>query len=137
VSVAAQSSDPTAGEPGGHQPGLDMQDVVCGSQQTLRLSGELDLVSAPMLDGALRRVCAADLAAVVVLDLGGVTFMDSSGLRSIMTAKEVCTKAGVELRVLPGQAQVQRLFEITGVHDLLSGTSSHVGPDRRAPGNGP
>jgi anti-anti-sigma factor len=137
MSVAAQSSDPIAGEPGEHQAQLDMQDVVCGGQQRLRLVGELDLSSAPMLDDALRHVCAANLAAVVVLDLGGITFMDSSGLRSIMTAKDVCASAGVELRVLPGQPQVQRLFEITGLHDLVFGPSARDGRERREPGNAP
>ena len=98
---------------------LEIQDVVSGYQQTLRLVGELDLCSAPMLDAAVRRICLGGTATAMVLDLGAVTFMDSTGLRTMLGAKTLCGTYGIEFRVLPGPAQVQRLFEITGVQDLL------------------
>jgi len=98
-------------------PQLAIQDAACGHQQTLRLAGEVDLSSAPMLDAALRGICAAATTEVLLIDLERVTFMDSTGLRALLVAKELCANSGIELRLLPGTAQVQRLFEVAGMTD--------------------
>jgi anti-anti-sigma factor len=99
--------------------GLQIQDVACGHQQTLRLTGELDMSSAPAVDAAVERICAAGAAEALVLDLAPLTFMDSSGLRTVLIAQSLCAESGVELRLIPGRAQVQRLFEITGLQREL------------------
>jgi anti-sigma B factor antagonist len=75
--------------------------------------------SAPLLEATVRRSCT-DASEAIVLDLSGLTFMDSTGLRVLMVAKELCAKHGCELQLVPGPAQVQRLFEITGVLEQLS-----------------
>ena len=78
----------------------------------LRLVGELDVQSAPQLDAALEPL---DGAAIDV-DLSGVTFADSSGLRALVRAKR--NHHGVRL-VRPTPA-LARLVEITGLTDALS-----------------
>ena len=52
----------------------------------------------------------------VLLDLRGVEFLDTSGLRLII---EQARRTDVEFGVVPGDATVQRVFEISGLLDSL------------------
>jgi anti-sigma B factor antagonist len=89
-----------------------------GSRERLALFGELDVVTAAGLDGAVERLLAGQ-ARSLVLDLRGVTFIDSSGLRTILTAWDSCREAGCEFLLIPDSGACMRLFEITGVLDDL------------------
>lgn len=82
------------------------------------MEGELDMANAPALQNAIE---SEELAApeIVVLDLQGLTFIDSTGLRVILTARELCRRRGQEFAVTPGSAQVQRLLSVTGVGEHL------------------
>jgi anti-anti-sigma factor len=60
-------------------------------RRVLVLSGELDLSTALQLDETLRAVCA-DGAEEVVLDLRGVHFMGSAGLRAIFGGRDLCAE---------------------------------------------
>lgn len=84
---------------------------------TVAASGELDAGSS----GELGRSIDAALAVGVdvVLDLGQVTFMDSSGLRVIMVALRRARDEGLIVRVSSTSPAVRRIFEITGVTSLL------------------
>jgi anti-sigma B factor antagonist len=126
VAAPAKRIRTTVGEPQARAL-LEIQDVACGHAQTLRLTGEVDLASAPLLDSAVRKICMSGTATALVLDLAEVRFMDSAGLHAILRAKTLCTSCGMEIRVLPGCAQVQRLFEITGVQELIFGTPGGSG----------
>jgi anti-anti-sigma factor len=97
---------------------LEIENAVDGFKHTLRLTGEVDLSSAELLEDAMRQVCAGRRATELVVDLGGVSFMDSTGLRTLLVGKALCARSGVELRVLPGHARVRRLLEITGLGAL-------------------
>jgi anti-anti-sigma factor len=55
----------------------------------------------------------------VVIDLGGLAFIDSSGLRVLMLADSRARERGYELMLLPGPEPVQRVFEMTGAFDVL------------------
>ncbi len=55
----------------------------------------------------------------VVVDLGGLAFIDSSGLRVLLLADARARERGYELVLLPGQESVQRVFEMTGALDVL------------------
>jgi anti-anti-sigma factor len=97
---------------------LEVQDATVGARRTLLLSGELDLASAPGLEAIIERTVRGR-AQPITLDLSGLTFIDSCGLRSILLAKQLCEERSCDFAVVPGQAQVQRLFELTGLVDLL------------------
>jgi anti-sigma B factor antagonist len=89
----------------------------------VKLAGELDMANAPLLEDAIE---SAELAAAktVVLDLQGLTFLDSTGLRIILAAREQCWRRGQEFAVTPGSQQVQRLLSVTGVGEHLRTISS-------------
>jgi anti-sigma B factor antagonist len=82
------------------------------------LEGELDMANAPLLQDAID---SPPLTATktVVLDLQGLTFLDSTGLRIILAAREQCWRRGQEFAVTPGSQQVQRLLSVTGVGEHL------------------
>jgi anti-sigma B factor antagonist len=95
-----------------------IQQVVVGGRHTLVLTGELDVASAPMLGGALAHI-PMDADTGLVLDLRGVSFIDSIGMRAVLVAQELCARCGAEFALVPGQAQVQRVFEMCGLLDRL------------------
>jgi anti-anti-sigma factor len=72
------------------------------------------MASAPTLDVALRRLCT-DATGALTLDLSGLTFTDSTGLRALLLAGELCQQCACTLVVVPGPPQIQRLFELTGM----------------------
>jgi anti-anti-sigma factor len=82
------------------------------------LAGELDLATAPQLEAMTEQLCSNG-ARELVLDLREVAFIDSTGLRAILRAREHCEGHRCELFLTPGQPAVQRLFELTGVLDRL------------------
>lgn len=97
---------------------FQMQSVASGARRTLALTGEIDMLVAPELEEAIRHLCD-EQASELVLDLRKVTFMDSTGLRATITAHQLCKQAGRGFAVVPAPGQVQSLFELTGLAELL------------------
>ncbi len=95
-----------------------MQHTICDGEHTLSLTGELDLASSATLSAALAHICK-DGTRAVVLDLRRLSFIDSTGIHTVLTAQTLCAEHGCEFRLLPGQAQVQRVFAICGLLDQL------------------
>lgn len=93
---------------------LELQEHHLDGGCTLLLRGELDMASAPALDLALRRLCT-DGTDALTLDLSELTFTDSTGLRALLLADELCRQHACTLVVVPGPPQIQRLFELTGM----------------------
>ncbi|HTN25338.1 MAG TPA: STAS domain-containing protein [Solirubrobacteraceae bacterium] len=89
-----------------------------GEVHAIRLFGELDVASAGAVQAELERAEAGD-ARVLVLDLSGLTFMDSTGVRLVVTAHVRSRAHDGRLELVRGPAAVQRVFEICGVADLL------------------
>ena len=84
----------------------------------LELAGELDMASAEALQQAIDGE-QLSTAKIVVLDLQGLQFIDSTGLRVILAALERCRGRGQAFAVTPGSQQVRRLLSVTGVADHL------------------
>jgi anti-sigma B factor antagonist len=83
----------------------------------VRLAGELDLETAVDFD---RHLAAIDGQITrLLIDLSGVTFMDSTGLGSIVRAHQSAQANGCTFVVRRGSNQVQRLFALTGVDERL------------------
>jgi anti-sigma B factor antagonist len=89
-----------------------------GACHTLVLTGELDISTAPALETVISDLCAHG-ATEVVLDLSQLEFADSRGLRAILMARSTCEEFLCDFSVTPGSRQVQRVFEISGLLNLL------------------
>jgi anti-sigma B factor antagonist len=85
----------------------------------ISVSGELDLASSPALEEELERVAQSD-AQLVVVDLRGLEFMDSTGLSVLVRAHQRAEENGRRLGLVNGSQQVQRLLTLTGVADRLT-----------------
>jgi anti-sigma B factor antagonist len=82
------------------------------------LAGELDIGSAPEVEEVLHKV-ESDGAQTLTIDLRGLTFMDSTGLRMLVAADKRAKDAGRSLRIVRGPAPVQRILDLTGLGDKL------------------
>jgi anti-anti-sigma factor len=82
------------------------------------LSGEVDSETSAMLDAELDAVIGAD-ARFVVLDLSAVTFLDSSGLRSIVRARNALAERDGRLTCAGLSAAAAKVLEISGLLEHL------------------
>jgi anti-sigma B factor antagonist len=78
--------------------------------------GELDMTTQGDLRGALERQAARG---AVTLDLSGLSFLDTSGLRLVLETAEASRRDGFAFTVVPGNRAVQRLFDVAGVTHLV------------------
>ncbi|MEJ7785962.1 MAG: STAS domain-containing protein [Solirubrobacteraceae bacterium] len=79
----------------------------------VRPVGELDLATSVEFEEALNAAQAR--ARLVILDLRGLTFLDSRGAHLIVEAGLQAALVGRRLVVIRGEAHVQRVFELTGM----------------------
>lgn len=80
--------------------------------------GEVDLATAPRLE-SLFGEHVKDGARIVV-DLQGVSFMDSTGLRVLIAAHRQLDERAGQFAVVPGSGAVARLLDLTGVDQQMS-----------------
>jgi anti-sigma B factor antagonist len=87
-------------------------------QARIALVGELDIASAPQFEEGLEKV-EADAPAVLVLDLRKVEFIDSTGLRAVISADERARSGGRRLVIIRGTTAVERVFSVTQLDQRL------------------
>ena len=85
---------------------------------TICVEGELDLATAADLERELTRAEDSD-AQSIILDLSGLQFIDSTGVRLLLRAQARSREDSNRLALLRGPAAVQRVFDLTGILDLL------------------
>jgi anti-sigma B factor antagonist len=93
-----------------------------GDSVVVVAEGELDLVGAPRLIEAL----PAGGDEPVVVDLGSVAFMDSSGLRALLEARRSCVDAGRRFALARPSGPVWRVLELvdlTGEFEIVEAPS--------------
>jgi anti-sigma B factor antagonist len=86
----------------------------------LSVTGEVDVATAPALRSRLDDTVDTVGGGTVVVDLTGVTFIDSTGLGVLIGARKRCSEAGRELRVVVSEPRILKVFEITGLTDLFA-----------------
>ena len=99
-------------------PPLDVTSEQQGDQLRVALAGELDIVNAPQLESQLAAV-EADAGGTLILDLRGVEFVDSTGLRALIAANERARSAGRRLVIVRGAKAVDRLLSLTQLDQRL------------------
>jgi anti-anti-sigma factor len=85
----------------------------------LRLSGELDVLSAPAFVAEVDVLLHQPVRSVVV-DAAGVSFVDSAGLRGLITAQRRAEQLGVDLVVDEPSPNLDRVLRVTGLSTILS-----------------
>jgi anti-sigma B factor antagonist len=89
-----------------------------GSTVRVKLAGELDISSAGDVEEELKRIERGG-PELVVLDLREVRFIDSTGLRMVVTADSRAREGGWRFSLVRGPEAVQRVFRITRLDDRL------------------
>ena len=92
--------------------------VRSGEPVVVAVRGEVDLATAPELEACVSQAFEG-APSVVILDLAALTFIDSSGLRVLVTLAGDATARGssVALRNVPSHAQ--RVLDLTGLADTF------------------
>lgn len=98
---------------------LSVRAIVDGAVARVTLHGELDLDRAGAVEEELGGL-AAKGASTVVIDASGLTFLDSSGLRALLSAREQLETAGATLELVNISPAVERVLEMTGTRALLT-----------------
>lgn len=99
-------------------PAFDLQVEPDRERVIVRPRGELDLVSVRRLRDAVDELLTTGFRSLVV-DLRGLTFIDSSGLHCLMELAARAQDDGVELTIVQGPREVRRIFEMTDTLDAL------------------
>jgi anti-sigma B factor antagonist len=98
--------------------GVALEESWNGSTVRLYLRGELDMATRARVESALIRAEESG-ALVIELDLGGLTFMDSSGVHVALDARRRSREKGHSLVLVGGSESVLRVFELTGTAQLF------------------
>jgi anti-anti-sigma factor len=85
--------------------------------RVVRLAGELDVATAPDFERVLMRNRAPHQR--IVLDLGELRFMDSTGLRILLQARRVAAEGNWQLALRSVPPNIRRLFELSGIADAI------------------
>ena len=111
--MSAVSFDPSELEP------FRVDVVPDRDEVRVRPVGELDLATVPSVDAQLAELCAAGFTRLV-LDLRDVCFLDSTGIRMLLSWHGKSSADGVVFSVIPGPPVVERVLEIAGVAEILT-----------------
>lgn len=88
-----------------------------GGMAQVKVSGELDLLTAPELEAALESLQAEHLD--IELDLSRLEFIDSTGVHLVLQAYQASRREGWELVLTGAREEVKRAFELVGLLDRL------------------
>ena len=97
---------------------LEIETEVADGLVRVALRGELDLSTVNKVEEELQAL-EADGARLIVLDLSRLSFLDSTGLRCLVTAHQRARDAGRRLVLVRGPDAVQRVFTITRLEERL------------------
>lgn len=87
---------------------------------TVALSGDVDMVVADGLLGALSEVIDDAATTGVIVDMSRVRFWDSSGVGALVTAYRKASERGTTLVIGDMSEQVRQILRLTGLLDLLT-----------------
>jgi anti-sigma B factor antagonist len=90
-----------------------------GKSVRLRLDGEVDASTAHFVEDAMSPALDPRCTRLVV-DLTDVSFMDSSGLRVLVVARNALDDRGAEMVISGANDQLGRLFEISGLANVFT-----------------
>jgi anti-sigma B factor antagonist len=88
-----------------------------GTVRRIRLNGEFDLEGIPETAKQFGESFTDGFSAVEI-DLRGLTFMDSSGIRALFMALRQSEDSGIPLTIVPGPPRVQRPLDTAGATEL-------------------
>ena len=89
------------------------------STYVVNLYGEVDYATAREFREAISAALTAGETLAIVVDLAGVTFLDSTGVGTLVVASRICADVGVRLHIRSVNQFIARLFAVLGVCEAL------------------
>jgi len=106
-------------------PEFNLETSRIGGHDVIVVKGEIDMATAPTLEKALAKFSKKE----VFLDLRKTEFMDSAGLKVLITQRSRLEESGGVLRLVVGEGPVMRLLELAGVSEGFSIRPTIDSPD--------
>ena len=91
-----------------------------GDHTIVTLAGEIDLYTAPRLQSELSATMRAADPALVVVDMSGVEFCDSTGMNVLLAAHRAATERGGSLTLAAPRPSVRKILEVTGLQSVFT-----------------
>ena len=88
-----------------------------GKKLTVELEGRLDTTTSPELEKSLNE--SLDGVTELVMDLNGLEYISSAGLRVLLAAHKIMSRKG-EMKLLHVNDTVMEILEVTGFTDILT-----------------
>jgi anti-anti-sigma factor len=98
---------------------FEFETAIQGPRALVTLRGELDTLATAELEPELERLAEHPTVEVVAVDLRGLDYLDTSGLRAVVCARDQLEEVGMRLVLVRGPIEVQRVFEITRMTERL------------------
>jgi len=98
-----------------HEPTITVESARTTDAVEIVVTGEVDSSNCAGVQDELMRLAATPGDTLCTVDLSGVGFMDSSGLRALLLGQRAMTEAGKTMVIVSVSDSVRRLFEITGL----------------------
>jgi anti-anti-sigma factor len=90
-----------------------------GKTVVVEIPAEIDVTNAGRIRALLMSLVEESGAKVVVVDMAGTTFCDSAGVTALATAYRKAAAQGADLKVVAAMPPVLRIFELTGLDQVL------------------
>lgn len=94
-------------------------------EATVHCSGRITSATSDLLQKTIRALIPE--ARHIVLDLGGVSYIDSSGIGTMVSVYLAASRAGGQLKVSNAQPRIRDLFEITKLQAVFENSGSYRG----------
>lgn len=112
-----------------------MTDITISTESLKRVdvvtvSGRIDSSTAPDFDAALKHIYQENGRHNIVVELSGVNYMSSAGLRAIVAAHRDCKKKGGDVRLAAPSERVSEVLSLAGldaIFDMFSDKTAAVG----------
>lgn len=98
---------------------MDLEMKVVDKNLIVRLSGELDMVVADDFRNKVEQALDEHPVKNIILNLGGVRFIDSSGLGVILGRYKRISLEGGKIALVEMQPQVNRILELSGLFKIM------------------
>jgi anti-sigma B factor antagonist len=93
-----------------------------------RLAGELDVAAEENLERIFEEIARDPASRCLIVDMRGVTFLDSSGLRILLVQEMRSRRGGIDFAVIPPRGQALQAMQLAGVHRLIELRTESGGP---------
>jgi anti-sigma B factor antagonist len=97
---------------------LHVETTATGTETVVAMAGEFDITSAEWFDACVGSVLEKR-PGLMAINARGLTFVDSSGLRSLLLARDAAIQAGVSFHIHEASPMLRSLAERTGLGRLL------------------